>query len=170
MPLTDSKSPWLDGQFLVAMPGMPDERFARTVIYMCAHSAEGAMGLVINQPASEVNFTDLLEQLKITGDGEKTPARRTATPVKVLKGGPVQTERGFVLHSSDYFIGNSTLPINSEICLTATLDILRAIAEGAGPKSAVLALGYAQLGSRPAGQGNTAQRLAELPCRHRADL
>ena len=148
-PMTDSakpattQRPWLDGQFLVAMPGMPDERFARSVIYMCAHSQEGAMGLIINQPASEVSFADLLVQLKIVAADDTIRLPRKAESVRVLKGGPVETERGFVLHSSDYFVGNATLPINSDICLTATLDILRAIAGGSGPKSAVLALGYA---------------------------
>src|ERR1043165_3451618 len=108
---------FLDGQMLIASPGMRDERFARTLIYMCAHSSEGAMGIVIKQPAR-------------------------AGGVTVLKGGPVETERGFVLHSADFFIENSTLPIDEGICLTATLDILKAIAPGTGPASAVLALGY----------------------------
>ncbi len=138
-----SARPWLDGQLLVAMPGMPDERFARSVIYMCAHSQEGAMGLIINQPAPEVRFADLLVQLKIVAAEEAIRLPGKAEAVRVLKGGPVETERGFVLHSSDYFVGNATLPIDSEICLTATLDILRAIAGGSGPRSAVLALGYA---------------------------
>lgn len=101
------------------------------------------MGLIINQPAVEITFADLLVQLDIVPVKDTIRLPGGVGAVKVLKGGPVETERGFVLHSSDYFIGNSTLPIDSEICLTATLDILRAIAEGAGPRSAVLALGYA---------------------------
>ena len=141
-----SSRPWLDGQFLIAMPGMADERFARSVIYMCAHSQDGAMGLIINQPAAEVRFADLLVQLKIVAADHTIRLPRTADAVKVLKGGQVETERGFVLHSSDYFVGNATLPINSDICLTATIDILRAIAAGEGPGQAVLALGYAGWG------------------------
>jgi putative transcriptional regulator len=138
---------FLDGQMLIAMPGMPDERFARTVIYVCAHSPEGAMGLIINQPAPNIEFPLLLEQLEIiTADsGIKLPER--AERFKVLKGGPVESGRGFVLHSSDFFIDKSTLPIDDGICLTATVDILRAIATGGGPRDAILALGYAGWGA-----------------------
>jgi putative transcriptional regulator len=133
---------YLDGQILVAMPTIQDDRFARTVIYMCAHSSEGAMGIVINKPAPNVRFHDLLEQLDvIPKDTGGEPIR--VLPVPVLKGGPVETQRGFVLHSSDFFIKDSTLSINEEICLTATLDILKAMARGEGPNSAILALGYA---------------------------
>lgn len=138
-----AKTPgYLDGQILVAMPTIQDDRFARTVIYMCAHSSEGAMGIVINKPAPNLRFRDLLEQLDVIpkkSDGE--PIR--VSPVPVLKGGPVETQRGFVLHSSDFFIKDSTLSIDNEICLTATLDILKAMARGEGPSSAILALGYA---------------------------
>lgn len=138
---------FLDGQLLVAMPGMLDPRFARTVIYVCAHSPEGAMGLVINQPAQNIAFPHLLEQLEIipTAKGIRLPEK--AETVAVLKGGPVETGRGFVLHSADFFIDKSTLPIDEGICLTATVDILRAIAQGEGPKEAVLALGYAGWGA-----------------------
>lgn len=138
---------FLDGQFLVAMPGMPDPRFARTVIYVCAHSSEGAMGIVINQPAPNIAFPHLLEQLEIipSAKGIRLPQRAEAVPV--LKGGPVETGRGFVLHSADFFIDKSTLPIDEGICLTATVDILRAIAQGEGPKEAMLALGYAGWGA-----------------------
>ncbi len=134
---------YLDGQLLVAMPGMEDERFARTVIYLCAHSEEGAMGIVVNKPAPDLNFPDLLVQLDIipAADVIRLPTR--AGRVKVLRGGPVETGRGFVLHTPDFFIDNSTLPIDDGICLTATVDILRAIAKGEGPASALLALGYA---------------------------
>ena len=142
-PRKGSKRGYLDGQMLIAMPTMGDERFARTVIYICAHSAEGAMGIVVNQPAPHVSFRDLLVQLEVVGDAEKIQLPQHAYRVKVLKGGPVETGRGFVLHSADFFIENSTLPIDEGICLTATLDILKAIARGKGPQSAILALGYA---------------------------
>jgi putative transcriptional regulator len=125
------------------MPTMGDERFARSVIYVCAHSSEGAMGIIVNQPASNINFRDLLEQLEVVGKDEPIQLPADAYRVKVLKGGPVETSRGFVLHSSDFFIENSTLPIDEGVCLTATLDILKAIARGGGPSNAVLALGYA---------------------------
>jgi putative transcriptional regulator len=134
---------FLDGQMLIAMPAMGDERFARTVIYMCAHSADGAMGIVVNQPAPNITFPDLLVQLEVVRSNELIQLPPRAGGVKVLKGGPVDTQRGFVLHSADFFIENSTLPIDEGICLTATLDILKAIARGNGPASAVLALGYA---------------------------
>jgi putative transcriptional regulator len=134
---------YLDGQMLIAMPTMRDERFGRTVIYMCAHSPEGAMGIVINQPASNINFPDLLVQLELIPASDVIQLSPRAGTVKVLKGGPVETGRGFVLHSADFFIENSTLPIDEGICLTATLDILKAIARGDGPASALLALGYA---------------------------
>jgi putative transcriptional regulator len=134
---------YLDGQMLIATPAMPDERFARCVIYICAHSSEGAMGIIVNQPAPHISFPDLLVKLDVipAADVIRLPPR--AGVVKVLKGGPVETERGFVLHSADFFIENSTLPIDEGICLTATLDILKAIAQGTGPQSALLALGYA---------------------------
>jgi putative transcriptional regulator len=138
-----SKRGYLDGQMLIAMPAMGDERFARSVIYMCAHSSEGAMGIIVNQPAANISFPDLLVQLDVLGAAELIELPPQAGDVRVLKGGPVETSRGFVLHSADFFIENSTLPIDEGICLTATLDILKAIARGEGPQSAVLALGYA---------------------------
>ena len=134
---------YLDGQILVAMPTMRDDRFTRTVIYLCAHSSEGAMGIVINQPAPHIDFGDLLVQLDVIPDEKLIELPMRAGEVRVLKGGPVETGRGFVLHSADFFIKDSTLPIDNGICLTATLDILKAIARGQGPESAVLALGYA---------------------------
>jgi len=137
------KRGFLDGQMLIAMPSMGDERFARAVIYMCAHSADGAMGIIVNQPAAHISFSDLLVQLEVLPAADIIQLPQEAGGVKVLKGGPVDTQRGFVLHSADFFIENSTLPIDEGICLTATLDILKAIARGAGPASAVLALGYA---------------------------
>jgi putative transcriptional regulator len=137
------KPGYLDGQILVAMPTIRDDRFSRAVIYLCAHSSEGAMGIVINQPAPHIDFGDLLVQLDVIPDNKLIELPLRAGEVKVLKGGPVETGRGFVLHSADFFIENSTLPIDNGICLTATLDILKAIARGQGPASAVLALGYA---------------------------
>src|SRR5918993_3633058 len=137
------KPGFLDGQLLIAMPTMGDERFARTVIYLCAHSAEGAMGIVVNKPAADLNFPDLLVQLDIIPDGERIRLPRRVGRMPVLMGGPVETSRGFVLHSPDFFIDQSTLPIDEGVCLTATVDILRAIAKGEGQTEAVLALGYA---------------------------
>src|SRR5262252_416541 len=137
------KRGYLDGQMLIAMPSMRDERFSRSVIYICAHSSEGAMGIIVNQLAANVNFPDLLVQLEVIPAADLIQLPQRAGTVKVLKGGPVETGRGFVLHSADFFIENSTLPIDEGICLTATLDILKAIARGDGPASAVLALGYA---------------------------
>ena len=134
---------YLDGQMLIAMPAMNDERFSRAVIYVCAHSTEGAMGIIVNHPAANIKFPDLLVQLEVIPAAERIQLPERAEEVKVLKGGPVETGRGFVLHSADFFIENSTLPIDEGICLPATLDILKAIARGNGPASAILALGYA---------------------------
>jgi putative transcriptional regulator len=137
------KRGYLDGQMLIAMPSMGDDRFLRSVIYICAHSSDGAMGIIVNQPAANISFADLLVKLDVIPASDLIQLPSSAGGVKVLKGGPVETERGFVLHSNDFFIENSTLPIDNGICLTATLDILKAIARGEGPASAVLALGYA---------------------------
>jgi putative transcriptional regulator len=140
---SDRSCGYLDGQFLLAMPGMADQRFARSVVYICAHSSEGAMGLIINQPARKITFPDLLQQLELLEPEELIRLPDPAEKMQVLKGGPVETGRGFVLHSSDFFIDNSTLTIDDAVSLTATVDILRAIARGHGPQQAVLALGYA---------------------------
>ncbi len=129
---------YLAGQLLVAMPGMKDPRFARTVIYMCAHNAEGAMGLVVNRVLDQLTFDDLLSQLGID-------ATHIREPIQVHFGGPVETGRGFVLHSPDY-TRDGTLVVSASVALTATIDILRAIAEGTGPKYRLLALGYAGWG------------------------
>jgi putative transcriptional regulator len=134
---------YLDGQMLIAMPSMQDDRFVRTLIYVCAHSTEGAMGIVVNQAAPNIKFPDLLVQLEVIPPTGLIELPSTAESMKVLKGGPVETGRGFVLHSPDFFLEESTLPIDDGVCLTATLDILKAIARGGGPESAVLALGYA---------------------------
>ena len=132
---------YLDGQLLVAMPVMTDKRFARSVIYMCAHSANGAMGLIVNQRAPHIDFSELLEQLGIQPGN--IDLKGDLLDMAVHIGGPVETRRGFVLHSSDYYVADSTLPIDKGVSLTVTLDILKAIAGGKGPNRAILALGYA---------------------------
>jgi putative transcriptional regulator len=134
---------YLDGQLLIAMPVMSDPRFARSVIYLCAHSEDGAMGLIINQRASHISFPDLLERLGIETAENEDGVSDDAGTVSIHVGGPVETGRGFVLHSADYFVDDSTLPIEDGVCLTATIDILKAIAAGSGPNRAILALGYA---------------------------
>jgi len=159
---------YLDGQLLVAMPVMDDERFARSVIYVCAHSSEGAMGIIVNRPAGSIDFPELLEQLDIIDDADTIKLPESAESMKVLKGGPVETGRGFVLHSSDFFIEDATLPIDDGICLTATVDILRAIANGGGPKHAILALGYA--GWAPGQLENEIQGNGWLHCAADDDL
>ncbi len=136
-------SSYLEGQLLIAMPAMADKRFARSVIYMCAHSDEGAMGLIINQRAPNLNFPDLLERLQILDEDAEISVPSDMMDMAVHLGGPVEPERGFVLHSSDYFTPSSTLPIDDDVCLTATIDILKALAAGEGPDRAILALGYA---------------------------
>ena len=134
---------YLDGQLLIAMPVMGDPRFERSVIYLCAHSPEGAMGIMVNRPVGSIDFPELLVQLNIINKDEQIELPENAETVKVLRGGPVDTGRGFVLHSSDFYLENATLRIDDGICLTATIDILKAIAKGSGPKHAILALGYA---------------------------
>src|ERR1700761_5492044 len=138
---------YLDGRLLIAMPVMGDPRFERSVIYMCAHSADGAMGIMVNRPAGSIDFPELLVQLNIINKDDQIKLPETAESMQVLRGGPVDTGRGFVLHSSDFYIENATLRIDEDVCLTATIDILKAIAKGDGPKHAILALGYA--GWRP---------------------
>jgi putative transcriptional regulator len=167
-PRKGSKRGYLDGQMLIAMPSMGDERFSRSVIYVCAHSTEGAMGIVVNQPAANISFPDLLVQLDVVPAADLIQLPSGAGGVKVLKGGPVDTQRGFVLHSSDFFIENSTLPIDEGICLTATLDILKAIARGSGPRSAILALGYA--GWAPGQLENEIQHNGWLHCSADSEL
>lgn len=137
-------SSYLNGQLLIAMPSMTDPRFARSVIYMCAHSEDGAMGLIINQTAKNISFTDLLDRLEIYPDDTDDEEDFDDLPdVPIHVGGPVETGRGFVLHTADYFVKDTTLKIQNGICLTATLEILKAIASGYGPDQAILALGYA---------------------------
>jgi len=143
VPSADDPTRYLDGQFLVAMPGMGDERFARSVIYLCAHSEDGAMGIIVNKPVADLSMSDLLVQLDIVSADDAIRLDDRVGNIPVLVGGPVDAKRGFVLHSADFHIDQSTLMIDEGICLTATVDILRALATGAGPSSAVLALGYA---------------------------
>ena len=129
---------YLTGQLLIAMPQMSDPRFAHAVIYLCAHNADGAMGLVLNKGVEKPTFPDLLKQLKIE------PAEN-ADPINVMFGGPVETGRGFVLHSADY-LQDATLLVDHQVGLTATLDILKDIAVGGGPRHKLLMLGYAGWG------------------------
>lgn len=131
-------SGYLTGQLLVAMPGMTDPRFEKSVIYMCVHNADGAMGLIVNRLVGSITFSELLEQLDIQSQGGLDP-----TPIHF--GGPVETGRGFVLHTAD-FVEESTILMEDGVGLTATLDILHAIAEGGGPSQHLLALGYAGWG------------------------
>jgi putative transcriptional regulator len=129
---------WLSGQILVAMPSMQDRRFSQSVIFMCAHTEEGAMGIAVNRPLDKPIFSELLDQLGI----EPVPPARE---VGVGNGGPVDSSRGFVLHSADWTTEGS-LEVDDHYVLTASLDVLRAIAEGGGPKYGFLAMGYASWG------------------------
>jgi putative transcriptional regulator len=128
-------SPYFEGQLLVAMPAMPDPRFERSVIYVCAHSEDGAMGIVVNKPLESLSFSELLEQLEIE-------TAQVDERIRVHFGGPVEAARGFVLHSADY-IHDATMMVDDEFALTATVDVLKALAEGDGPRDSLLALGYA---------------------------
>jgi putative transcriptional regulator len=130
---------FLAGQLLIAMPGMGDLRFDRSVIFLCVHSADGAMGLIVNKPAPDLNFADLLAQLKIPASVELADSR-------VHFGGPVEHGRGFVLHTADYTVEESSLKVSPEFSMTATVDILQDMARGEGPRRALLALGYAGWG------------------------
>lgn len=137
-----NKRSYLDGQMLIAMPGMSDPRFDHSLIYLCAHSENGAMGLIVNKVTPMMSFGDLVGQLDAVDmeDLQKTNEELMTRPV--LFGGPVEPGRGFVLHTSDYFTQDSSLPVTGKIALTATVDILRAMARGEGPARASLALGY----------------------------
>ncbi len=129
----------LTGKFLIAMPGMGDARFERSLVFLCAHSEEGAMGLIVNKPMEEPGFRSLLRRLEI----EPGP---DCAEVQVHFGGPVEGGRGFVLHSADYFVGASTLRVDARFGMTATLEVLGDLAQGQGPARALLALGYAGWG------------------------
>lgn len=129
---------FLTGQLLIAMPAMADPRFAQSVIFICAHTADGAMGLVVNRPVVKPTFDDLLKQLKVEPN---PPARQ----IRMCAGGPVENARGFVLHTSDW-TGEGSLHVDEDLALTASLDVLQVIAEGGGPRECILALGYAGWG------------------------
>lgn len=137
--MTEKLKEHLDGKLLIAMPGMSDPRFEKSVIYLCAHSPEGAMGLIVNKPVQELDFADLLEQLEIK-------PKRAIAGIEVHFGGPVEHGRGFVLHSRDYEAEDATMDITDEFGMTASLEILEDISNGAGPDSCLLALGYAGWG------------------------
>ncbi len=129
----------LTAKLLIAMPGMGDPRFARSVVFLCAHSADGAMGLIVNKPAADVNFPALLDQLDI-------PHSRGARDIRVHFGGPVEHGRGFVLHSAEYRSAHGTMTVDGGTSLSATLDVLERLAEGRGPERALFALGYSGWG------------------------
>ena len=131
----------LEGRFLVAMPRMGDARFENTVIFLCAHSDEGAMGFVINRPLAEPSFSDFMLKLGIVTENEKAILLDGFNTKSLYTGGPVEPGRGFVLHSPDFHT-ESTIGVNAEVSLTATLEILRAIATNKGPSRHVVALGY----------------------------
>lgn len=132
------ESGYLTGQLLIAMPNMRDPRFEKTVIYMCVHNAEGAVGLVLNRQIDSITFPDLLDQLHID-------ANTGAPELPIHFGGPVEMGRGFVLHSADYG-KTGTIMVSDVIGLTATVDILKDMAARRGPRNSLLALGYAGWG------------------------
>jgi putative transcriptional regulator len=129
----------LTGKLLIAMPGIGDPRFEHSVVFLCSHSDEGAMGLIVNKTAPGVRLGSLLEQLDIGAD-------RDAAALPVRFGGPVETQRGFVLHSDDYASRVNSLAVPGGFAMTATLDILEDIAEGSGPRKTAIMLGYAGWG------------------------
>jgi putative transcriptional regulator len=135
MAILPKTSGYLGGQLLVAMPNMQDPRFSRSVVYLCAHTADGAMGLIVNKLIDSLSFPDLLRQLGIE---PATPSDQ----IHVHFGGPVEAARGFVLHSTDY-VHDATMVVDDQFALTATIDVLKAIAKGSGPRRSLLALGYA---------------------------
>jgi putative transcriptional regulator len=143
----DMNGSCLAGQLLVAMPTMRDKRFVRSVIYMCTHTSDSAMGLILNQRAPHIDFPDLLEQLGIVPGQTEESIPPDVLDMDVHIGGPVDTKRGFVLHTADYTVDKTTMMIDNRICLTATVDVLKAIARGKGPRQSLLALGYAGWGA-----------------------
>lgn len=137
----EEEFPSLCGKFLIAMPGMGDTRFERSVVYICAHSSEGAMGFIINRTMDSPTIPEFLEQLEIIQKDEVQSMPESLLAATMHVGGPVEPGRGFVLHSPE-FESSSTVEVRENICLTATLEILRAMAMGNGPKKTILALGY----------------------------
>jgi putative transcriptional regulator len=131
----------LKGKLLIAMPGLTESTFAGSVIFLCAHSPEGAMGLIINKPMAGASFMELAERLDMTKTTEVIAQRLRETPI--LMGGPVEQHRGFVLHSTDYVGGETSLEVSDDFKLTATVDVLQDMAEGKGPRQSLIALGYA---------------------------
>ncbi len=127
---------YLAGQFLIATPVMDEGWFKQAVIYMCVHDSEQAMGIIINKPKDGLNLSDMLPHLEVQGDV-------TNEDTQVLFGGPVETERGFVLHSRDYFHTDGSLPLSETLALTTSKNVLNALVNDNAPKKAVLALGYA---------------------------
>ncbi|MEM7211053.1 MAG: YqgE/AlgH family protein [Pseudomonadota bacterium] len=127
---------FLDGRMLIAMPGMSDPRFVRSIVYLCAHSEDGAMGLITNKAVEDLLWKDLFKKINI-------PIGSVNAPRQICFGGPVDMERGFLLHSSDYFADGATLKVDDETSMTATIEILQDIAMGRGPDQTMLALGYA---------------------------
>ena len=151
---------FLNDHFLAAMPGMGDQRFARAVIYICAHSGDGAMGFVINQ-SQPVIFKEILLQLGVAREDEIIRLPEAARGLEVRNGGPVDKSRGFVIHSDDFMVG-STMPVSEDVCLTATIDILRAIMKGTGPRRKLMTLGYS--GWRPGQLENEIAENGWLTC------
>jgi putative transcriptional regulator len=132
----------LIGQFLIAMPHMRDENFARTVVFLCAYGEDGAMGIIVNRKADGIDFDELLDQISIEIDTENGTEQERLAQIPVHNGGPVETGRGFVLHSQDY-LQRESVQVTDAIAMTASVEILRSIAEGKGPRNRLLALGYA---------------------------
>lgn len=129
----------LTGKILIAMPGMGDPRFAHSIVFLCAHSTDGAMGLIVNKTMGQMTFSDLLEQLSIA-ETKQSPS------MSLHFGGPVEGGRGFVLHSAEYRSQISTLPVDDFFAMTATQDVLEEMAQGDGPDKALMALGYSGWG------------------------
>ena len=158
----------LEGKLLIAMPTITQGCFARSVVFVCAHSDDGAMGLIVNRPAHDIGFSKLLEQLDIVDEDFVASAPSDIHQRSVHIGGPVETSRGFVLHSPDYFVASSTVRVQPDFCLTSTLDILKAILSGRGPERSLLALGYA--GWAPGQLESEFQHNGWLHCNASSDL
>ncbi|RKQ69264.1 putative transcriptional regulator [Litorimonas taeanensis] len=140
-PNTKTQTAYFSGRFLLATPAMGDPRFSDALIYICSHDASGAMGIIINKSKSGLHLSDLLDQIGVEGD-----IRVADTPV--LNGGPVDIDRGFVLHSADYFKDDTSLKLSDTLTLTSTKDILQALVEEEAPKKAMLAIGYSGWGPK----------------------